>query len=93
MDLISLKVLLYCFEWLSGLKFNYHKSRVILFVFDQEEKERKANMLNRRLGDSPVKYLGIPVSDKMLGTVAFRHVSKNVEKIRPLEREIYGIWW
>lgn len=31
----------------------------------------KASMLNRRLGDLPMKYLGIPVSYNVLGIGAF----------------------
>jgi hypothetical protein len=29
-SIINLKIVIYCFEWLSGLKINYHKSEVIL---------------------------------------------------------------
>lgn len=32
-SITNLKILLYCFERLSGLKINYHKSEVILWVF------------------------------------------------------------
>jgi len=69
---INLKILLYCFEWLSGLKINYHKSEVLLFGYSQSDKERKANMLNCKLGELPVMYLGIPVSNKVLGIGAFQ---------------------
>lgn len=62
LSITNLKILLYCFEWLSGLKINYHKSEVILFGFSQVEKERKANLLNCKLGALPVRYLGIPMS-------------------------------
>jgi hypothetical protein len=27
----NLKLILYCFEWLTGLKINYHKSEVFVF--------------------------------------------------------------
>ena len=73
---INLKILLYCFEWLSGLKINYHKSEVLLFGYSQYDKERKANMLNCKLGGLPVKYLGIPVSNKVLGIGAFQGFSQ-----------------
>jgi len=32
-SITNLKILLYCFEWLSGLKINYHKSEVLLFGY------------------------------------------------------------
>jgi len=57
----NLKLILYCFEWLIGLKINFHKSEVFVFGAQQEEKERMANMLNCKLGELPLKYLGIPV--------------------------------
>jgi len=79
-SIINLKILLYCFEWLSGLKINYHKSEVIFFGFTQAEKERKANMMNCKLGELPVKYLGIPVSDRMLGIGAFQGLSCRMMK-------------
>jgi len=46
----NLKLILYCFEWLSGLRINYHKSEVFVFGAHQEEKEKMANMLNCVLG-------------------------------------------
>ena len=45
-SVVNLKLILYCFEWLSGLKINYHKSDVFGFGMDQWEKENLANMLN-----------------------------------------------
>jgi len=83
-SITSLKILLYCFEWLLGLKINYHKSEVILFGFSQEEKERKANMLNCRLGALPIKYIGIAVSDRFLGIPAFQGLAeKTLKRLDP----------
>ena len=44
--LTNMKFLLYCFEWMTGLKINYHKSEVIVFGVDQVEQQRVANILN-----------------------------------------------
>jgi hypothetical protein len=71
-SITNLKILLNCFEWLSGLKINYHKSEVLLFGFSQADKERKSNMRNCKLGELPVKYLVIPVSNEVLGIGAFQ---------------------
>jgi hypothetical protein len=30
-SIVNLKLILYCFEWLSGLKINFHKSEVYVF--------------------------------------------------------------
>ena len=59
-----MKFLLYCFEWMSGLKINYHKSEVIVFGVEEEEQQRIANMLNCKIGKLPMTYLGIPISEK-----------------------------
>jgi hypothetical protein len=34
----NMKFLLYCFEWLSGLKINYHKSEVVTFGMGRRRK-------------------------------------------------------
>lgn len=70
-SITNLKLVLYCFEWLSGLKINFHKSEVYVFGASQREKEQMANNLNFVLGELPLKYLGIPVSDSHLTISAF----------------------
>jgi hypothetical protein len=57
-SIINLKLILYYFEWLTGLKINFYKSGVFVFGVPQAEKERMANMLNCVLGELPLKYLG-----------------------------------
>lgn len=60
----NMKFLLYCFEWMSRLKINYHKSEVNVFGVNKMEQERIANMLNCNVGSLPMTYLGLPVNDK-----------------------------
>lgn len=79
-SIINLKLILYCFEWLSGLKINFHKSDVYVFGFSQPEKEEMANMLNCSLGELPLKYLGIPISDSHLGIAAFCDIYNKMRK-------------
>jgi hypothetical protein len=45
-SIINMKFILYCFEWMSDLKMNYHKSEAFVFGMDENEKSRVANMLN-----------------------------------------------
>jgi hypothetical protein len=66
-SITNMKFLLYCFEWMSGLKINYHKSEVVTFGVDKENEDRIANMLNCKVWGLPMKYLGFPISDKRLG--------------------------
>jgi hypothetical protein len=75
-----MKFILYCFEWLSGLKINCHKSEAYAFGMDEEEKMRISNMLNCRLREMPLKYLGVPISDIKLGTGAFDGIAEKVAK-------------
>jgi hypothetical protein len=62
-SIVQLKFILYCFEWLSGLKINYHKSEAYIFGKGEDEEVRIAKMLNCRLGKLPMTYLGIAISD------------------------------
>jgi hypothetical protein len=71
MSILNMKFILYCFEWLFGLKINYHKSETFIFGFIEMEKTRIANMLNCHLGVLPIKYLGINISNSKMGKVAF----------------------
>jgi hypothetical protein len=79
-SIVNLKLILYCFEWLSGLKINFHKSELYVFGVDQHEKERMANMLNCILGSLPLKYLGIPISDGHLNSSEFLPILEKMEK-------------
>jgi hypothetical protein len=62
----NLKLLLLCFENMSGLKINFDKSEVLVMGVTAREQRRVASMLNCKLGQFPIKYLGLPVSDKAL---------------------------
>jgi hypothetical protein len=79
-SIINLKLILYCFEWLTGLKINFHKSEVFVFRVPQAEKERMANMLNCVLGELPLKYLGITISNNHLGMGAFSPICQKMLK-------------
>ena len=68
-SILNLKLILYCFEWLSGLKINFHKSEVFVFGADDHEEKEMANMLNCSLGSFPMKYLGISISDHNINSV------------------------
>ena len=51
----NLNFLLYCFEWMSGLKINYHKSEMFVLGAEQEEQQTIANWLNCKVGHMPMK--------------------------------------
>jgi mannosylglycoprotein endo-beta-mannosidase len=62
----NLKLLLLCFGNMSGLKINFNKNEVLVTGVAAPEQRRIASMLNCRLGQFPMKYLGLLVSNKPL---------------------------
>jgi hypothetical protein len=82
-SIVNMKFILYCFEWMSGLKINYHKSEAYFFGMDELDSRRIANMLNCTMGSLPMKYLGIPLSDMKLGMGAFAGVAEKIAKRVP----------
>jgi hypothetical protein len=62
----NLKFILLCFELLSGMKINFHKSEVIVMGVAPEEEERVARLLNCKRGSFPFTYLGFTMSDHKL---------------------------
>ena len=49
-SILNLNIILYYFEWLSGLKIKFHKSEIFAFGMDQQQQKRVANMFNCKLG-------------------------------------------
>jgi hypothetical protein len=82
-SIVNMKFILYCFEWISGLRINYHNSEAYIFGMEDEEQARVANMLNCQVGSLPMVYLGIPVSDKKLGKGVFIGVIEKIAKRVP----------
>jgi hypothetical protein len=64
--ILNLKFILYCFERMSGMKINYHKSEVYVIGSDLNLEEEIAAKLNRKLGRFPMVYLGIPIHTRKL---------------------------
>jgi len=83
-SITNMKFLLYCFQWMSGLKINYHKSEVYVFGVNESRQTEFSNMLNCRKGELPMKYLGFPIHDKKLPVKAFEGlVNKMKGKLQP----------
>jgi len=62
----NLKLLLYLYELMSGLKINFGKSEVIMIYGDNMKHSLYAEIFNCQLGTFPIKYLGVPVSPSRL---------------------------
>ena len=63
-DIINLKFLLFCYEELSGMKINYLRSKVFTVGLSEQESQRVADVFNCKLGSFPMRYLGLPISDR-----------------------------
>ena len=69
---------------MSGLKINYHKSEVFTFGLHSDEAQNIANMLNYRVGQMPIRYLGLPISASHLGVGSFKPmVDRMRNKLQP----------
>jgi hypothetical protein len=58
---VNLKLLLYIFESMYGLKINFEKSEVIMILEDDIKLNFFADLFNCQRGSWPIKYLGTPV--------------------------------
>jgi hypothetical protein len=77
---INLKLLLYAFDLMSGLKINFMKSEVFIVSGDNDITTLYANMLNCRVGKLPMRYLGVPVTFINLKIVDWAFVDAKVLK-------------
>ena len=59
---LNMKILLYMFELMLGLKINFQKSEILCVGGDDDILTTYAAMFNCQIGDFPMKYLGVPVS-------------------------------
>lgn len=79
-NILIVKFLLYCYEAMSGMKINYQKSEVIVVGAEEGESKRVADLFNCQVGSLPIKYLGLPVSDKKLTATDLRSPVNKIEK-------------
>jgi hypothetical protein len=79
-NIVNLKFLLFCFEEMSRLKINYHKSEVYTIGNGEVETELIANAFNCKVGKFPMKYLGLPISYKRLSKEELSNSTRKVEK-------------
>jgi hypothetical protein len=58
----NMKLLLYMFEQLSGLKINFDKSEILMVVGDNDLAVIYAEMFNCNVNVFPLRYLGVPIT-------------------------------
>ncbi|XP_057419031.1 uncharacterized protein LOC130713266 [Lotus japonicus] len=65
-NVATLKCVLRCFEMVSGLKVNFHKSKLAGIAVDRGNMRRFAAVLHCKLMGVPFTYLGIPVGGSIM---------------------------
>ncbi|WVZ95069.1 hypothetical protein U9M48_040874 [Paspalum notatum var. saurae] len=65
----NLKILLYVYEMMFGLKINFSKSEVILVNGGPDLEQEYTDLFNCQVGVFPIRYLGVPVSPSRLHSV------------------------
>jgi len=76
----NMKLLLYIYEMMSGLKINFTKSEVLLINGDDEKRLLYADLFNCQMGNFPIRYLGVPVSPSRLHVRDWAHSLKKMRK-------------
>lgn len=61
-----MKLLLYMYEMMAGLKINFNKSEVIMINDNDNQGSLYADIFNCQVSAFPVKYLGVPVCSSRL---------------------------
>jgi hypothetical protein len=79
-DMVNLKFLLFCYEELLGMKINYLKSEVFTVGLSEAESQNVADVFNCKLGKFPMKYLGLPISDRRLSKAELSEPAEKIEK-------------
>jgi hypothetical protein len=78
----NMKLLLYLYELMSGLKINFSKSEVVVINGNDELHDKYSELFNCQIGIFPLKYLGVPVSPGRLRVKDWNTlVEKNKKKL------------
>jgi hypothetical protein len=80
----NLKLLLYLYESMFGLKINFNKSEVIMISQDDSKSIEFSKMFNYAIGNWPIKYLGVHVVGSRL------HVADWLSIIEKLMKRLDG---
>jgi hypothetical protein len=76
----NLKLILSAFEQLSGLKINFHKSKLFCFGEAKVDANLYAELFGCGLGYFPISYFGIPIHYQRLMLAEWKHVEERLQK-------------
>jgi hypothetical protein len=74
----NMKLLLYVFEQLSGLKINFDKSEILVIGGDQDMAVMYAQIFNCQIVSFPLKYLGVPISVSRLHVIDWLKLEEKI---------------
>jgi hypothetical protein len=75
-----MKFILFCFEAMSGMKINYNKSEIFGISLTPELQEEVAKTFGYRVGQMPMIFLGLPVSDTKITKTQLSYVSDKANR-------------
>ncbi|RLM84648.1 hypothetical protein C2845_PM04G10450 [Panicum miliaceum] len=76
----NMKLLLYMYEQMSGLKINFEKSEVLMVSQDERKSLSYSDVFNCATGTWPIKYLGVPVSVSRLHVLDWLKLDEKILK-------------
>jgi hypothetical protein len=76
----NMKLLLVAFEQLSGLKINYHKSKLFCFGDANDHELQYEQLFGCKKGSYPFRYLGIPMHYSKLYNSDWKMIKERIEK-------------
>jgi hypothetical protein len=76
----NMKILMYMFEQMSGLKNNFEKSEIVVVGNDDSVVLSYADAFNCQIGIFPLSYLGVPVSASRLHVIDWCRLEENMQK-------------
>ena len=79
-NLRNARLILSCYEAMSGMKINFEKSEIFTIGLSEEEQKAAATWLGCKIGVFPMKYLGMPVSSWKITKAQLSYVNEKTEK-------------
>ncbi|WVZ94359.1 LOW QUALITY PROTEIN: hypothetical protein U9M48_040258 [Paspalum notatum var. saurae] len=76
----NMKLLLFAFEQVLGLKINFHKSELFYFRDAEDKVELYTVLFGCKAGNFPINYLGIPIHFRKLKNCDWDKVEERFEK-------------
>jgi hypothetical protein len=76
----NMKLLLYVFEQMAGLKINFDKSEVLAIGGDNRTCLPFAEIFSYQIQTFPLKYLGVPISASRLHVADWLKLEEKMEK-------------